>query len=98
MSSTSYRIRLVHLHGSNACTTPGMAQPTPVVLKYGAGDVKFQGAGGGWSRIMGSENPIAETAARIFAAVGLVLTERRALTPDLGGAAGTGEMADAIVA
>jgi isocitrate dehydrogenase (NAD+) len=37
-------------------------------------------------------------AARIFAAIGKVLAERRDLTPDLGGAAGTRQMADAIVA
>jgi isocitrate dehydrogenase (NAD+) len=40
----------------------------------------------------------AEPAQRILAAVGKVLTERRALTPDLGGRSGTSEMADAIVA
>ncbi len=39
-----------------------------------------------------------DAAARVFAAVGRVLTERRALTPDLGGTAGTAAMADAIVA
>jgi isocitrate dehydrogenase (NAD+) len=40
----------------------------------------------------------AEPAQRILAAVGKVLTEGRALTPDLGGRSGTSEMADAIVA
>jgi acyl-CoA dehydrogenase len=44
-----------------------MAPPTPVVLKYDARGVKLLGGAGGWSRNMGSENPIAETAARIFA-------------------------------
>ena len=39
-----------------------------------------------------------EPARRILAAVGRVLTERRVLTPDLGGRSGTSEMADAIVA
>jgi isocitrate dehydrogenase (NAD+) len=39
-----------------------------------------------------------DAAARVFAAVGRVLTERRALTPDLGGTAGTAAMADAIIA
>jgi isocitrate dehydrogenase (NAD+) len=37
-------------------------------------------------------------ASRIFAAIGRVLGERRVLTPDLGGTAGTRAMADAIVA
>ena len=39
-----------------------------------------------------------EVAQRIFAAAGRVLTERRALTPDLGGQATTSEMAAAIIA
>jgi isocitrate dehydrogenase (NAD+) len=39
-----------------------------------------------------------DAAARILAAVGKVLTARRALTPELGGRATTAEMADAIVA
>jgi isocitrate dehydrogenase (NAD+) len=38
------------------------------------------------------------TAQRIFAAMGRVLTEHRALTPDLGGQATTSEMAAAIMA
>jgi isocitrate dehydrogenase (NAD+) len=38
-----------------------------------------------------------EAAARIFAAIGRVLTERRKLTADLGGSAGTREMAEAII-
>jgi isocitrate dehydrogenase (NAD+) len=37
-------------------------------------------------------------AGRILAAIGEVLTQRRALTPDLGGSATTGEMAQAIIA
>jgi isocitrate dehydrogenase (NAD+) len=37
-------------------------------------------------------------AARIFAAIGKVLTEQRVLTPDLGGTAGTQAMAEAIIA
>jgi isocitrate dehydrogenase (NAD+) len=43
---------------------------------------------------------VGETTAarRIEAAVGRVLTERRTLTPDLGGAATTSEMADAVAA
>jgi isocitrate dehydrogenase (NAD+) len=36
-------------------------------------------------------------ASRIYAAIGKVLTERRALTPDLGGTAGTRAMTDAII-
>src|SRR5206468_3520778 len=39
-----------------------------------------------------------EAARRILRAVGVVLTDRRALTADLGGRATTGEMAAAIVA
>jgi isocitrate dehydrogenase (NAD+) len=39
-----------------------------------------------------------DAAARVFAAVGRALTERRALTPDLGGTAGTAALADAIIA
>jgi isocitrate dehydrogenase (NAD+) len=39
-----------------------------------------------------------EAAGRILAAVGKVLTQRRALTPDLGGTATTAEMAQAIIA
>jgi isocitrate dehydrogenase (NAD+) len=35
---------------------------------------------------------------RLWAAIGRVLTEKRALTPDLGGRSGTAEMADAIIA
>jgi isocitrate dehydrogenase (NAD+) len=37
-------------------------------------------------------------ASRIYRAIGTVLTERRALTPDLGGSAGSRAMADAIIA
>ena len=37
-------------------------------------------------------------AARIYSAIEKVLTERRALTADLGGESGTVEMAEAIVA
>jgi isocitrate dehydrogenase (NAD+) len=37
-------------------------------------------------------------AARILAAIKVVLTERRDLTPDLGGTAGTQAMADAVIA
>jgi isocitrate dehydrogenase (NAD+) len=40
----------------------------------------------------------AEAARRILAAVEMVLVEKRYLTPDLGGKAGTSEMADAIIA
>jgi isocitrate dehydrogenase (NAD+) len=39
-----------------------------------------------------------ETAQRIFLAIGDVLTAREYLTPDLGGAATTAQMADAIIA
>ncbi|MGH9676817.1 MAG: isocitrate/isopropylmalate dehydrogenase family protein, partial [Candidatus Acidiferrum sp.] len=38
-----------------------------------------------------------EAGARIMNAVGQVLTERRAITADLGGSSGTAEMADAII-
>jgi isocitrate dehydrogenase (NAD+) len=70
-------------HGGSRETIPeGQANPLPLLLPA----IDLLEAEG-----------YPEAARRIWSAVGQVLTERRALTPDLGGQASTGEMAQAII-
>jgi isocitrate/isopropylmalate dehydrogenase len=77
-----------------------------------AGELHRSTAAGATLKPEGTANPLpllpavdllepegqAEAARRVSAAVGRVLTERRALTPDLGGKVGTAAMTQAIIA
>jgi isocitrate/isopropylmalate dehydrogenase len=70
-------------HGGSRDTIPeGQANPLPLLLPA----IDLLAAEG-----------YPEAAKRILSAVGQVLTERRALTPELGGRTSTAEMAQAIL-